>query len=555
MGTVNSVQHPGWRPLWAFLLPLIGYLIYAAGLWEGHPNRTWMLLLFLWALAAGGIAWTLASQRANRLLDWTDRHAALLAVCSILLAAGGLMAFSIWQTRNFAAGAQAEDTAYYSQVLWNTLHGHFLSGNVQQARIYHPPVSSDFALHLSPFLLFVLLPIYAMSPSALTLLLVRDICLVAAAWPLFLFVRDRLGGSAGLSAVFLYLANPAVIAQGMEAFYLLHFAPLPFFFALRAYDREWFGAFCMWALIALGVREDVTITLIGFGLLMIFVRRRWNWLAAGFIPACVWWFFATLVIQPLFGHAGNSALDAGLAGGQPSPAGAYSVLLSGPGWILDALRKGALSFLYMLFRSVAFLACLGWEATLAVPVLAATVFLGHVYYQGSDPFSRFALLPSCALIGAAILIVCRLGLKYTGDRRVFSLVLLLLLPSICLLDGAKNAIRDRLDSYTVANDKNALREALRLIPSAASVAAPNYALPALSKRQTLYYIQYFYMYPPSPVDYFLFDQNIGRITSRPDLRQHYSELRDRLSQSSDYEKIWQKGDYYLLHRKAGIPVP
>jgi hypothetical protein len=124
-----------------------------------------------------------------------------------------------------------------------------------------------------------------------------------------------------------------------------------------------------------------------------------------------------------------------------------------------------------------------------------------------------------------------------------------------LLDGAKNAIRDRLDSYTVANDKNALREALRLIPSAASVAAPNYALPALSKRQTLYYIQYFYMYPPSPVDYFLFDQNLERITSRPDLRQHYSELRDRLSQSSDYEKIWQKGDYYLLHRKAWIPVP
>ena len=133
-------------------------------------------------------------------------------------------------------------------------------------------------------------------------------------------------------------------------------------------------------------------------------------------------------------------------------------------------------------------------------------------------------------------------------------MLLVLLPSTCLLDGAKNAIRDRLDSYTVKNDTNALHEALRLIPPSASVAAPNYALPALSKRQMLYYIQYFYMYPPSQVDFFLFDENMGRITSRPDLRQRYSELRDRLSQSSDYEKVWQKGDYYLLHRKAGIPV-
>jgi len=513
-----------------------------------------VLLLFLWALAAGGIAWTLADQRANRLLDWIESRAALLAICAILFAAAGLMVFSIWQVRNFAAGAQAEDTAYYSQVLWNTLHGHFLSGNVQQARIYHPAVSSDFALHLSPFLLFVLLPIYALSPSALTLLLVRDFLLVVAAWPLFLLVRDRLGGSAGVSAVILYLANPAVIAQGMEAIYLLHFAPLPFFFALRAYERERFGAFCIWALIALGVREDVSITLIGFGVLMIFVRRQWNWLAAGFIPAGVWWFFATLVIQPLFKHAGDSALDAGLAGGQQSPAGAYGVLLSGPAWILDALRKGALSFLYSLFGSVALLSCLGWEIALAAPVLVATVFLGHVYYQGNDPFSRFGLLPACALIGAAILIVCRLGLKYVGDRRVFSLVLLLLLPSTCLLDGARNAVRERLHSYTVENDAVALREALRLIPPAASVAAPNYALPALSKRQMLYYIQYFYMYPPSQVDFFLFDKNLGRIASQPDLRQHYSDLRDRLSQSSDYEKIWEKSDYYLLHRKAGIPV-
>src|SRR5205085_5610029 len=132
---------------------------------------------------------------------------------------------NVMQARNFAMSVYSEDTAYYSQVLWNTLRGNFLSGNVTQGHLYEPPVLTDLALHVSPIMVSLLLPLYAVFPHFLTLLIVRDVALAAAAWPLFLLARERMGGGAGVAAVVLYLGNPAVLAQGFESFSLLHLAP------------------------------------------------------------------------------------------------------------------------------------------------------------------------------------------------------------------------------------------------------------------------------------------------------------------------------------------
>src|SRR5690606_39645460 len=90
----------------------------------------------------------------------------------------------------FAPGVYAEDTAYYGQLLWNTLRGDILVGNLVQERLYSPPVHSDFALHISP-VLFALLPVYAVAPDHLTLLILRDIALAAAAWPLYTIARSE----------------------------------------------------------------------------------------------------------------------------------------------------------------------------------------------------------------------------------------------------------------------------------------------------------------------------------------------------------------------------
>jgi len=532
------------------LVPVAGYGIFIGESLFAPPSAGWTFVLFLWTVAAGTFGWWLTTTGGNRLLDWLDRHATGLAVAMIVIAGVAFITVSVLQARYFALSAHAEDTAYYSQILWNTLHGHFLSGNVQQARLFNPPVSNDLALHVSPVLVLGLLPVYALVPHFLTLLIVRDIVLAAAAWPLFVLARDRIGGTAGVAAVILYLANPVVIAQGVEAFYLLHLAPLPFFYALLAFEREDLTRFICWMATAVAVREDVAITMAGFGLWALARRRRRGWAFAGLAFPVAWFALTTLVIQPAFGRWGNNVVEIAWAKGSQPRWGLLELVRGNPLWIIDTLRHGGLDYLYRMLRSVGFVGVAGWEGLVALPGLAANLALARAFYSGTDPISRFALLSACALVGASVVVVSRIGRRPQWDVRVLAVVALVLLPSASLMDGVKDAIRSRLALYTVRNDAAALRDAVGRIPPKASVAAPNYLLPAVASRRELYYVTYLDMYPPARIDYILLDRNSERVTMNPQLRGRYLAWFGTLAGSNEYETVWQRGEYALLSRRA-----
>jgi hypothetical protein len=547
----GKAEQLSWKVGITLVLPLAGYGIWLTEALFARPNPQWAFLLLVWTLGATLLAWGLTRGGAGRIFDRLDRHARSIAIGLMVIAAIVLIAVSVIQARYFAMSVYTEDTAYYSQVLWNTLHGDFLAGSVQQERLYNPPVSNDLALHVSPVLLVALLPIYALFPDFLTLLIIRDVALVAAAWPLFLLARERMGGTAGVAAMILYLANPVVIAQGFESFVLLHLAPLPFFWAFRAFVREEFGKFLFWMGIAISVREDIAIPMAGFGLWALVTGRQLQWWGVGLGIPVVWWGFTTLFVQPTFGRT----LDVTLTGINQTPSGIYQILLGSPSWVLDGLRQGGLDYLYRQLRSVAFLGILGWEGLLAVPGLAATLLLAQVYPLAVDPFSRFSLLPSCALVGAAVVIVSRMGRKHRWELRGFAVIMFLLLPSVSLIDGVKDAVQGRVLSYAQGNDAAALWEAVELIPDTASVAAPTYALPSLSNRPKLFTLQYLHMYPQAQADYILFDRNLDRMTTNPKMRERYVALLDTLPRSTSYEIIWRQGEYFLLRRRGEESVP
>lgn len=538
----------------------VGYLMFLTDSLFARPNLAWALGLLVWTVAATVLVSQLGRPSVSRMLDWVDAHAARIALGMIVTTVVIWTAVSVLQARWFALGGHAEDTAYYSQVLWNTLHGKFLAGNVQQERLYVPPVSSDLALHVSP-VLSLLLPLYALAPNFLTLLIVRDVALAAAAWPLFALARERMGGSAGVAAAILYLTNPVVVAQSVEAFYLVQLAPLPFFLALRAFAREDLRRFALWIMVAMSMREDVAIAVAGFGLWSIAIRRPLRWPAIGLGLPVVWWVVATMLIQPAFGRSGNNVVEIAFAGGASSGLGTYQVFFGNPMWLVELLRERGLFYIYRELRSVGFLSLLGWDGLLALPGFAANFFLGRMFYQAVDPISRLALLPACALIGSSVLVAARLAARAArpSDGRALALLLLALLPSASLLDGVKDAVQERLGTYTVVNDGAALREAIQRIPGSASVAAPNYALPALSSRERLYYLQYLHMYPEARPDYVLVDLDLARVTRNPELQGRYASFLRGLAESKDHTVVWERGDYRLLRRReagaaAGAPV-
>jgi hypothetical protein len=535
----------------ALLLPLAGFVVFAAEALFERPNPIWVAAVFVWALLSTAVAWGLTRPATEAILDVLDRLSGRIGAAIIVGTALGFIVINFVQQRHFAHGAYPEDLAYYGQILWNTFHGQFLSGNIQQDRLYHPPVSSELALHLSPAMLVTLLPLYGLLPAPLTLLVVRDLALAAAAWPLFLLARDRLGGVGGIVVLGLYVVNAAVLAQGFGSFTLLHLAPLPLLWAFYAFSRERFGAFVAWSLVAMCVREDVAITVAGFGLCALVARQAPRWWLFGLAVPVAWWMTATLVIQPAFGRWGNSALDVALAGGS-TPLGAYSLLVSEPAWILQGLRDGGLYYLYRVLRGVVFLPVLGVEGLTALPGLASTLFLGRVYHGGTDPFSRFALLSSCMLMAASVLTVARLTVG-ARHRRAWVVGLLLLAPSAAVLDGVKDVVQARLLAYFERHDGAALREAVARIPPDAAVAAPSYVVPALAHRPRLLTVQYLHEYSDARVEYFVLDRVIDRVTKNPDLRGRYLALLERLAQPGASDEVWRGGDYVVLRVRDGGP--
>ncbi len=544
--SVHSVPYEH-RLMLAF--PAVGFLLFVAEALVERPNPLWVAAIALWSATLTAIVISLQTPTGRTLIAAADRHAGRLAAALILVFAATFVCVSVLQTVMFALGSHAEDSAYYGQVLWNTLHGRLLWGNLQQERLYHPAVTSDLALHVSPALL-ALLPAYALAPHPLTLMILRDIAIASAAWPLFLLARELLGGAAGLVAVVLYLANAAVVAQAAEALYLLQFAPLPFFFALRAFARSRLAPFAAWVTAAMALREDVAIAVAGFGVLALVTRRRLPWLMCGLGLPVAWWLLATLVIQPQFGRWGNSALDVALAAHGPGPVSVYGRLLDVSSWLPAAATADGLQYLYRMLRTVGVLPLLGLQGALALPSLTANLFLSSALAAATVDTSRFALLPACALVGSSILAASRLA---RTRWKALLAAWLALVPSASLLDGAKDAVQDRLRNHTVWNDAVALRQGLAFVPAEASVAAPHYALPALANRRRLYYLQYLDAYPGATPEYVLLDRDLERVGGSPERRTHYAVLLRRLTESPDYTVIWSRKDYLLI-RRVGVTI-
>src|SRR5205823_3943965 len=136
----------------------------------------------------------------------------------------------------------------------------------------------------------------------------------------------------------------------------------------------------------------------------------------------------------------------------------------------------------------------------------------------------------------------RLGRHHHAGTRVFAFAMLFLLPSVSLLDGAKDVVQTRLLGYIRGHDTVALWEAVGRIPDGVSVAAPIAVLPALSKRHRLFTLQYLDRYPEPRAEYVLIDRRLDRVWRNPERLEGYVALVDELTRSRDYETVWQHGE-------------
>lgn len=199
----------------------------------------------------------------------------------------------VWKYNYF--GYNALDLAIYNQVFFNSIHGHLFQFTI------HP--HSYLGDHFEIFILF-LLPFYYIFSSPITLLILQIIFLGLAAWPLYLIAREKLDKGYGLFFGFIFLISAAVNNINAFEFHILPFIIFFLFWIFYFYQKKKFPLFIIFTLIALTIREDVSLIIIMFSVLAFIEKRSWRWKIAPALLGLTW-FIVSLNLISSFNQYGQ----------------------------------------------------------------------------------------------------------------------------------------------------------------------------------------------------------------------------------------------------------
>jgi uncharacterized membrane protein len=162
------------------------------------------------------------------------------------------------------------DSGTFAQLITDTFGG--MRDGIEQG--------THFRFHWSPTLA-LLWPLMALTHSVMTLQLVQIAATVTVAPLAYALILPRAGRNVALRFAILTLVYPPLLAIGWGEFHEVgFFAPIALGLVVSA-DRKAWRCFSILAILACGIREDVTLELAIIGLLLAFsmARARRAWMA------------------------------------------------------------------------------------------------------------------------------------------------------------------------------------------------------------------------------------------------------------------------------------
>ena len=382
-----------------------------------------------------------------------------------------------------------EDLAIYDQIVWNTAHGRpFASTLIQHA-------DTMLGDHFAPAVaLFA--PIYWVWPDARVLLLGQTLALALAALPLYAFARRRLGTAAALGVVAAYLLHPALHFVNLYQFHEIALLPLPLTLALLAVERGSRQLFWGATAIALTVKEEVALVVVGLGLLWWLRRRDWR---AGITTAALGVAVGLLtmgVILPTFNtvddgyyyvrryaYLGNSPQEIALTA------------LTSPDLVLTTLTSPErLRFLAQLIAPLALAPLLGWEYVVAASPVFGYLLLAESpdqyainrhYLTPLLPFLFFGTVVGLERGAASVSRIWRTPLARPAAL-LAGLVLLSSGAASYLMGPTPLARGHDARGFAVTSRTWQLRDLIERVPPNAPVAASRNLLSWFSQRERVY---------------------------------------------------------------------
>jgi uncharacterized membrane protein len=395
------------------------------------------------------------------------------------------------------------DLGIFTQSFWTTVN---LGKPFQYTlETYVNPSQNFFGAHFSP-MLFLIVPIYGIFQSPLTLLVLQSFVIGLAALPLYWIAKGKLNSRLwGLTFAASFLLHPAL--QGMNSFdfHVEAFVPLFFFFAFYFLDKNQLIKGIIFCLLTLSTIEFAPILIVFLGLYFLFknihrgpktrIKAR---IKQTYIPlllvsmSIIWLFLAFRVIYTI-----NPMKSNGLPGNWDNWGTSISdVILNvikNPVRAIETMVNPIEKAYYFafIFAPVVFLLFLApAELLLVLPwALAASLSQYSPYFE---PYFQYFGLIAAQIYIAAIIGAKRLfkiedshETNSKGERKLMVLILIVSLVScVAVSPLGLPAITSR--PVQVNSHTQTLEQVLSLIPSYASVATQNDIEPHLAQRENIF---------------------------------------------------------------------
>lgn len=432
--------------------------------------------------------------------------------------------------RQIAMETRAFDLGIFAQVVWNTLHGHFLYSSIKEGIC----ILGD---HVSP-LLAALAPFYQLWPDPRMLLLLQAIAAGSSIFLLASIAREKLNSSF-IAIIFaliycFYIPTRAALHEDFHPEVLAEPFMITAFIFL---EKKRLGLFLLSLIAFVSAKES----LLGLSFMMgvyAFLFKRWRITGAVImiLSVGILWFDIHYVV-PYFS-------------GQPYfYRGFYHHLLAGPvlGRVTAILNADSLSYILKIYGPFLFLPFFSPALILTFPVLFQNVLsinpvtrsFGYHYTTGLTPFVFISAIYGLAALSERF--------EWISKRKT-GIVLIFLLIGI-LRSGPSEYYRVWQSLKHKTQHTDMIRKQLNKIPSEFCVLTHNNFIPQLVNRKNVY--QFNYHDKPSKsdqaqkynADYVIFDTGFWEPESG-----NFSESFQQLK-ALGYRVEFEESGFYILKKE------
>ncbi|MEM2911358.1 MAG: DUF2079 domain-containing protein [Candidatus Bathyarchaeia archaeon] len=432
---------------------------------------------------------TFAEAKADRLI------LVLIGVYTLIFSC-----FTIYM--HYAFKTYAWDLGIFTQALWTTINlGKPFYYTIESIR---NPSLNFLGAHFSPILVLIV-PVYAIYQSPITLLMLQSFIIGAAALPIYWIARDKLSSKLwGLTFAAAFLLHPALHGMNCFDFHVESFIPIFFLLAFYYFEKgSWLKGF-IFSTLVLSTIEFAPILTAFLGIYFIIkalIQKRnvENKLKSRIIfpffliiISLLWLFFAFNLLYQI-----NPLKAVGLPGnwdkwGTSMTEVIYNVIknpLKTLGTMANPIEK--VYYVFLIFAPLIFLPLLApLELSLSFPwIFAALISEYSPYYEPYFQYYGFIAgqVFLSAIFGAKNLLKKNTATKNHSEieKKLMALILILsLISSIAVSPlGLPLLTRRKVE---ITDHTKILHKAIALIPSNASVATQNDILPHLAQREKIF---------------------------------------------------------------------